>query len=87
MLKPVAFGNGFAGASIIFYLLLYVLKAIAPPFFNLVLNSRFFGANLATQTPNLDITTFLGFLIVIGVTSWIVGYLIAVIYNGSAQKN
>ena len=81
MLKPQALANALAGSIIIFYIILFVLKIIAPPFFRLILNSQFFGADIAAQIPSFNLANFLGFLITLGVVSWTFGYLAATIYN------
>lgn len=81
MIRPHAFANAWAAASIIFYLALVLLKQIAPPIFELILNSQFLGADIASQVPRVNIANLLGYLIAIAVATWIFGYLIAVIYN------
>ena len=86
MLKAQAFANAFAAASIILYLVLLILKLIAPPLFQLILNSQFLGADIASQIPKMNLANLIGILIAVGVFSWIFGYLIAVIYNRYAGK-
>jgi hypothetical protein len=81
MLKPKALANSFAGATVILYVVLFILKIIAFPFFQLILNSQFFGVNIASQVPRMNPANFLGVLITVGVASWIFGYLVAAIYN------
>ena len=86
MLKPQPFANAFALATIIIYIVLFVLKALAEPFFKLILNTQFFGADIASQVPNLSLINFLGILIAVGTFSWVFGYLLAVIYNRFAKN-
>lgn len=86
MLNPQAAANAFAAASIIFYLVLVSLKLIAPPFFKLILNSQFLGADIASEVPRLNIANLLGYLIAMAVVTWIFGYIVAVIYNKSLSK-
>ncbi len=85
MLKPQALANSFAIATIIIYIGLFILKAFAEPFFRLILNTQFFGADIASQVPPLSGANFLGILIAVGVFAWIFGYLLAVIYNRFAK--
>lgn len=81
MLKPTAFANAAALATIIFYLALLILKSIAPIIFRLIINSQFLGADIASQVPPLSGANFLGILIATALTVWIFGYLLARIYN------
>ena len=85
MLKPQAFGNAFGLTAIIIYIVLFALRAVAEPFFKLLLNAQFMGADIASQVPNLNFANFLGILIAVGVFSWVFGYLMAVIYNRFAK--
>jgi len=85
MLHPKALGNAFAATSVIFYVFLVILRQAAPPFFKLILNSQFLGADIASQVPRFNFANLLGFLIAIAVFAWIFGYLVAVIYNRSAK--
>ena len=87
MLKPYALANAFAITAAIFHLVLFILKLFAPPFFQLLLNSQFLGAPIASQVPNLNLANFLGAIIAIIIVSWIFGYLIATIYNRFAQRD
>jgi len=86
MLKPQQFANAFALATAILYLGLFLLKIVAKPFFNLILNSQFFGADIASQIPKIQLGTLLGALIAASVTAWIFGYLLAVSYNYFDKK-
>lgn len=81
MLKAQAFANAFAGAAIGFYILLVILKVAAPPLFQLIFNSQFLGADIASQVPEMNLANLIGLLIAVGVITWIFGYLVAVIYN------
>ncbi|MBI2012510.1 hypothetical protein HYS90_01120 [Candidatus Curtissbacteria bacterium] len=87
MLNPNALANGFAATTALVYFGLYLLKLVAPPFFKLLLNSQFLGADIASQVPRLGLGGFLGILIAISVFAWIWGYLVAVFYNRFASKN
>ena len=81
MLTPGAFAKAIAAASIAFYIVLYLLKLVAPPLFKLFLNSQFLGADIASQVPTLNLANFLGVLIAVAAVAWIFGYLTAVFYN------
>lgn len=81
MLKPQPLAAAFALTTIAFYLFLFILKITAPPFFRLVLNSQFLGADIASQVPPINLANFLGILIALGILSWFAGYLIALLYN------
>jgi len=87
MLKPHPLANAFAATTAIFYIVLYLLKLLAPPFFQLLLNSQFLGAPIASQVPNLNLANFLGAMIAVVVVAWVFGYLIATIYNRFAQRD
>lgn len=86
MLKPQALANSFTLTTAILYILLYLLKVIAPPFFNLLLNSQFFGADIASQVPKFNPLNFIGILIAVCIIAWIFGYLVATIYNRLIEK-
>ena len=81
MLKQVPFANSFAAATAAFYIVLFILQTLAPPFFKLIVNSQFFGADISTQIPKLNIANFIGTLIATVVVAWSFGYLVAVFYN------
>jgi hypothetical protein len=86
MLRREAFANAFSAAAVIFYIFLFLLKIIAPPFFRLFLNSQFLGADISSQIPKFNIINFMGTLIAILITTWIIGYLVASIYNNQLKK-
>ena len=87
MLKPQPFANSFAAVTAGFYVALFILKSLAPPFFKLLLNSQFFGADIASQIPRLSATQFIGILIAVSVFAWIYGYFVAVAYNYFSKKS
>jgi len=86
MLKAQALANSFALVTAFIYIILYLLKIIAPPFFKLLLNSQFFGVDIASQVPKFSFVNFLGILIAVCVSTWVFGYLIATIYNRFIEK-
>lgn len=81
MLKAQALANAFAGVSIALYILLFILKLIAPPLFQLIFNSQFLGADIASQIPKMNFANLIGTLIAVSVFSWVFGYLVAYLYN------
>jgi len=86
MLKPEAFANAFAAATALFYIFLFILKGLAPAFFKLFLNSQLFGADITSQIPKLTILNFIGTLLAVGISAWILGYIVALIYNNQIKK-
>ena len=86
MLKTESFANAFALATAIFYIILFILKIIATPFFRLFLNSQLFGADIASQIPKLNFFNSLGALIAVSISAWIFGYLTALFYNNQLKK-
>jgi len=81
MLKPEALAKSFTFTIIVIYVISYLLKIFAYPFFRLFLNSQFFGADIASGVPKFSFLNFLGILIIVSVVAWICGYLIASFYN------
>ena len=86
MLKPVPLANSFAATAAAFYIFLFLLKALAPPFFKLIFNSQFLGADIASQMPKLNLANFIGALIAVSIVSWAFGYLVAIFYNKSSKN-
>ena len=87
MLNPWALANAFALATVILYGIIYLLRFVAAPFFKLIVNSSFFGADIASQVPKLTLANLLGVLIISAVISWSFGYLTATIYNRYAKTH
>ena len=85
MLKPQALANSFTITTALLYILLYLLRVIAPPFFNLLLNSQFFGADIASQVPKFSLVNFVGILIAVCIIAWVFGYILAASYNRLAE--
>ena len=85
-LHQLALANSIAVASVLFYLVFYVLSLVAPPVFRLVFNSQFLGADVASlypSTPNPG--TMVGSLVAIAVVGWVFGYVWAWLYNAWAK--
>ncbi|MDO8498534.1 MAG: DUF5676 family membrane protein [bacterium] len=87
MLKPVPWANALALTTALFYLALWILSTIAPQLFTLVFNAQFLGADVASlyQT-NLNTDRAVITLIVLVISSWIVGYIWAYLYNQFLKK-
>lgn len=85
MLKSTALANAFTAATLILYFAFYILQIFAPPFFRLMLNSQFLGADLASSVPKPNFINFLGVLIAVGLLAWVFGYLVGRIYNHLAS--
>ncbi|MEX2028001.1 MAG: DUF5676 family membrane protein [Candidatus Curtissbacteria bacterium] len=81
MFKPVPFANALALATAVIYFAFYILQIVAPPFFKLLINSQFFGADFASQVPAPNIVNFLGILIAVVAPAWVFGYFLARTYN------
>ena len=77
MLKKQAFANALGAVSALSYLALYVLSMAAPAAFKLMYNAQFMGANVAPSKLSFDV----GALVAMGVTGWVVGYVLAWLYN------
>lgn len=87
MLAPIPFANALASATLLLYLVFYALKLVAPPFFKLLLNSQFFGVDIASQVPPISLANFVGVLIAVGVFTWVWAYLAASFYNRFLGKS
>lgn len=85
MLKPTALAGAFTASTVSLYVIFYILQIFAPPFFRLMLNSQFLGADLASSVPKPNLINFLGVLIAVGLIAWIFGYLLGRIYNRLAS--
>jgi len=80
-LNAKAFGNAFAGLSVVFYVLCYILQVIAPELFVYIFNAQFLGADIASLIPGTTFGAFVGILVAVAIVSWICGYLLAHFYN------
>jgi len=87
MLSPWALANAFAATTVVLYGIIYLLRFVAPPFFKLIVDSSFFGADIASQIPKLTLANLLGVLIIAATLSWAFGYLTASIYNRYAKTH
>ena len=81
MLDKFAFGNAAAVITAIAYAVAYLLKVAAPQFFTYWFDAQFFGANVSPLLPSHSPQQALGVLVTIFITSWVFGYLFALLYN------
>lgn len=81
MLDKYAFGNATAVITAIAYGAAYLLKVAAPQFFTYWFDAQFFGANVSPLLPEHSLQQGLGILVTIFITSWVLGYLFALLYN------
>ena len=81
MLKPHAMAGSLAGLSAIMYVVFYMIAQISPDLFQFLFDAQFFGAKVASATPDFNF----GGLFALVVTTWIVGYVWAMLYNKLAK--
>lgn len=80
MLSKIAFAHAFAVVSGVFYVVFFLIAFTAPAFFELVFNAQFFGADVTSLLPT-EFSFDIGALIILVITSWLAGYLLAWTYN------
>ncbi len=86
MLKPVPFATSLAIISGVLYLVLYVLALVWPQGFRFFFNAQFFGADVASLLPReLSYAGFVGTLIAVVASVWVVAYAWAWLYNRLAR--
>ncbi len=86
MLNKVAFATALAIVSAVVYLLLYVLAVVWREAFRFLFNAQFFGADVASLLPReLSALGFLGTLVTLIISAWIVGYGWAWLYDRLAR--
>jgi 2TM family of unknown function (DUF5676) len=82
MLNKLAFASSLAILSGLLYFLFYVLGVLWRDAFRFLFNAQFFGADVASLLPHeLSYVTFLGTWIAVIVSTWVVGYAWAWLYN------
>lgn len=82
MLNSGAFATSIAILSGVLYMLFYLLAVIWRGAFRFVFNAQFYGADVASLLPEqLSYVGFVGTLITVIVTAWLVGYAWAWLYN------
>jgi 2TM family of unknown function (DUF5676) len=82
MLNRMALASSLAILSGLIYLLFYVLAVVWRDGFRFLFNAQFFGADIASLLPQqLSYAGFVGTLITVIVSAWVVGYVWAWLYN------
>jgi 2TM family of unknown function (DUF5676) len=86
MWKPVPFATSLSIISGALYLVLYVLAFLWPQGFRFLFNAQFFGADVASLLPReFSYADFVGTLIAVVVSVWVVAYAWAALYNRLAR--
>jgi ABC-type bacteriocin/lantibiotic exporter with double-glycine peptidase domain len=87
MLKPAAFATSLAILTGAFYLLIHLIRLIAPILFRFIYNAQFMGADVASLMwgPGVPIGTFIISFILAVLTAWLFGYVWAWLYNKLAN--
>lgn len=81
-LNKTAFANALAVATFAFYTVTYVVGLISKNAFALFFNAQFWGADITSLVPTrLTINEFIGIPVIIVITSWVMGYAVAALYN------
>lgn len=85
ILDKTAFANSLAILMVLFYLVFYLLSLIAPSIFTFLFNAQFLGANVAPLLPKISFANFIGTLVVLVASSWVMVYVWAGLYNWMAK--
>ncbi|MCH8986879.1 hypothetical protein IIA94_01785 [Patescibacteria group bacterium] len=87
MLKQIPFANAAASLSGVFYIVFAGFQAVAPDFFVLIYNAQFLGADVARLFPQeLTMASFIGTLVILVVTGWVIGYVFVCFYNWFSKR-
>jgi hypothetical protein len=82
MLNKLAFANSITILVTVFYIIFYTASLITPAIFEFIFNAQFFGADVASLMPQqLSLPNFIGVLITLVVTGWVMSYFWAWLYN------
>jgi 2TM family of unknown function (DUF5676) len=86
MLNRLAFANSLAVLTAALYVLFAVIALVSPRAFALLFDARFFGANVASLFPKVQLSaaSLVTLILMIGM-SWVVGYAWAWLYNRFAK--
>lgn len=85
MLNKFAFANSLTLLMVAFYLLIGVLRFWAPPVFVYFFNAQFVGANVASLLPAFSWGSYLGTGAILLISTWVLVYLWALLYNRLAR--
>ena len=86
ILNKTALANSLAVLMTVFYIIFYLLGLIAPNIFAFLFNAQFLGANVASLLPTISLINFIETLVVLVVSTWILGYAWAALYNWFARR-
>ena len=88
MLNRLAFASSLAVLTAALYVLFGVLALVSPRAFQLLFNSQFFGADVASLLPKArpSAVSLVTFVVVVGM-SWVMGYVWAWLYNRIAKTS
>ena len=86
MFNKNAFANSIAVVTGLIYILFYVIDLIAPAVFEFIFNAQFLGAKVASLIPaSFSFGDFISTLVIVIITTWIMGYVWAWFYNRFAK--
>lgn len=85
MIKPIPWANSLALTAAIFYIALWAVAAVAPTIFSLIFNAQFLGADVASLYSGQSLVGATATLVIVAITTWLVGYVWASIYNRLAK--
>ena len=88
MLNRLAFASSLAVLTAALYVLFGVLALVSPRAFQLLFNSQFFGADVASLLPKArpSVVSLVTFVVVVGM-SWVMGYVWTWPYNRIAKTS
>ena len=88
MLNRLAFASSLAVLTAALYVLFGALALVSPRAFQLLFNSQFFGADVASLLPKArpSVVSLVTFVVVVGM-SWVMGYVWAWLYNRIAKTS
>jgi hypothetical protein len=81
-IRPLPFANALALATLLLWLLLIVLRLVAPSAVVFIFNAQFFGADVASLLPqDADALSVLGEIAAFAGGAWGFGIVGALLYN------
>lgn len=80
--NKTALANSLAILSGLVYIVFYLIGVVAPTLFESIYNAQFLGADVASLVPE---GFSIGILVVLVVTTWIIGYIWGILYNKFAK--
>ncbi|MBI4119996.1 MAG: hypothetical protein HY454_00880 [Parcubacteria group bacterium] len=87
-LNKKAFANALAVMTFAFYTVTYIIGLLSKGAFAFFFNAQFWGANITSLIPTrLTVNEFIGIPVIIVITSWVMGYAVAALYNHFLKEN